>query len=113
MILDRISKESLRYVFFCSLVWAITLPVGVISGRLVGILLAWIRAVPWYIELDWKTNGALLGLILGGMIGGALTVHGLRRWLPEINRRQVFITGLGWVIALGSIVVLSIFLEFD
>ena len=113
MLDDRLDNVNIRYVVSCSLAWAVVLPTGTIMGWILGIFLSKLQSVPWYIEVDWKTNGALIGLIIGAAIGGAYTIHGLRPWLPEINRRHLIITGFGWALALGSLALLSGLLAFD
>jgi len=110
---DQLSKKSFKYILSSSLTWAIVLPAGTIVGWIVGILLSRLQSFPWYIESDWSMNGSMIGFILGGALGGAFTIHGLRRWIPEINRKQLLVTGFGWALALASQVILYSLLVFD
>ena len=100
-----VNPAGLKYILFCSIVWAIVLPFGSIIGVAVGELL--FRHVTFR---DWFP---VIGLMFGASLGGAYTIRGLRQWIPDIDRKQILVTGIVWALALASVLIPSIIIPFD
>jgi len=94
------SRDKDDIYAICGLIWSITLSAGYLLGWFVALLVSKIQNVPHGVEVSWKLDGSFWGLVVGAGLGGILTLACAKRWINQIKRKHLIITGIGWSLPL-------------